>query len=194
MRRSSGLNDKHIMVVSTRHHERVYSLVTLIRAVPSIVKSNPRVRFLLVGEGSETPSLKRMVSRLGIAESVSFVGRAERSKVLRYLQIADIYVSTSLSDGSSASLMEAMTCKVPAIVSDIPGNREWIHPERNGFLFRVADSKALSEAILRVAASPSLRTTMAEEAYETITKQADWNLNGAALTERIQALAALHST
>ena len=51
-----------------------------------------------------------------------------------YLNAADIYVSTSLSDGTSLSLLEAMACSLPVVVTDIPANKEWITDGHNGFL------------------------------------------------------------
>ena len=62
-----------------------------------------------------------------------------------FLGQADIYVSTSLHDGTSVSLLEAMGSGAFPIVTDIPSNREWIHHGQNGFLVPVNEEKIFSE-------------------------------------------------
>jgi glycosyltransferase involved in cell wall biosynthesis len=57
------------------------------------------------------------------------------------LSQTDIYVSTSLYDGTSVSLLEAMGSGAFPIVTDIPSNREWISPGQNGFLVSVNGEK-----------------------------------------------------
>ena len=55
---------------------------------------------------------------------------------------ADLYLSASHSDGSSVSLMEALGCGLPVLVSDIPGNREWVTDGEQGWLFPDGDDAA----------------------------------------------------
>ena len=61
---------------------------------------------------------------------------------------ADIYVSTSISDGASVSLFEAMACGKPVVVADNLGNREWIDERDNGLFFNVGDYEDLAEKLL----------------------------------------------
>jgi glycosyltransferase involved in cell wall biosynthesis len=61
---------------------------------------------------------------------------------------ADIYVSTSLYDGTSVSLLEAMASGCFPVVSDIPSNREWIRDGENGFLVPVNDEQYLAKKII----------------------------------------------
>ena len=66
-----------------------------------------------------------------------------------FYRSADLYLSASHSDGSSVSLMEALACGRPVLVSDIPGNREWIENSPAGWLFPDGDDAALAEGILK---------------------------------------------
>jgi glycosyltransferase involved in cell wall biosynthesis len=78
-----------------------------------------------------------------------FSGGVSDSAIKDALQSASYYLSASLSDGASSSLLEAMACGLFPIISDIPANREWITHEKNGLLFPAGDDSALSACIRR---------------------------------------------
>jgi glycosyltransferase involved in cell wall biosynthesis len=94
-----------------------------------------------------------------------------------YLRSADIYVSTSLSDGTSVSLLEAMACGVFPIVTDIPGNRPWIAHGKNGFLFEKGDYDKLSELILQNIGSKELIKNAAKINQEIVKEKGNWENN-----------------
>ena len=93
--------------------------------------------------------LKEM-TKTQIENSVHFVGNIPYSEMGKFLKSAHIYVSTSLSDGSSTSLMEAMACGLAVVVTGIQGNMEWVIDGRNGFLFPPKDHSALAKKVLKL--------------------------------------------
>ena len=82
-----------------------------------------------------------MVRESGLEDKVHFAGQVDYVDLPKYYRVAHLYLSASIVDGSSVSLLEAMSCGIPALVSDIPGNREWVVPGRNGWLFPTGDDK-----------------------------------------------------
>ena len=95
--------------------------------------------------------LKAKTEKLGVKEYVKFLGKIRHRDVAKYLEASDIYVSTSLSDGTSASLLEAMALSLPVVVTDIPGNREWVKNGWNGFLFPAKNPEKLAEKVVVLA-------------------------------------------
>lgn len=94
-----------------------------------------------------------------------------------YFAEADLYVSATSCDGSSISLLQAMACGLPAVVADAYGNREWVKPGENGWLFPPEDDQALAKAILQALAADDARR-IAREANIRITRaRADWGRN-----------------
>jgi glycosyltransferase involved in cell wall biosynthesis len=91
--------------------------------------------------------------------------------------MADIYVSASRTDGSSISLIEAFASGRPAIVSNIPGNREWVEPGMNGWWFKDGDADDLAEAILSAAAQRKTFSEMGRAARKTAEERANWGKN-----------------
>jgi glycosyltransferase involved in cell wall biosynthesis len=120
----------------------------LIRAIPIVLKEEPGTKFLIAGEGSEKVVLEKEVKNLNINSSVKFLGRVPHDQMPNLLSQADIYVSTSLYDGTSVSLLEAMGSGAFPVVTDIPANREWIINGENGFLISPHEPKSLASRII----------------------------------------------
>jgi glycosyltransferase involved in cell wall biosynthesis len=91
--------------------------------------------------------------------------------------MADIYISPSHVDGSSVSLMEALACGLPCLVSDIPGNKEWIVEGENGWLFRDGDADDLVNKILHAIKKRKSFKQIGESARKTAEQRADWKKN-----------------
>jgi glycosyltransferase involved in cell wall biosynthesis len=142
-------NEDEIIILSMRSLEPVYDLKTLIKAIPLMIsQTHKKLKFWIIGEGSQKEELVRHSSDLGIEKYIEFKGYVSREELENCWLKADIYVSTSLSDSTSVSLLEAMASGLLPVVSDIPGNREWIEEGKNGFLFPTGDYQALSQKIV----------------------------------------------
>ena len=136
------------VVISTRNLEKVYDVETLIKAIPSVIKAKSNVHFLVVGEGTQKGYLRKIADGLNVQKHVTFVGKIPNEEVAEFLANSDIYVSTSLSDSTSVSLLEAMAAQLPAVVTDIEGNREWIKDGENGFVVPKSNPAVLAEKIV----------------------------------------------
>lgn len=141
-------DQKPITILSNRNLLPIYNVSLLIRAIPIILKEEPETKFLIAGDGPEKETLEREVRNLNINSSVRFLGRVPHEEMPDLLSRADIYVSTSLYDGTSVSLLEAMASGAFPIVTDIPANREWITTGQNGFLVPVDEEKCLADRII----------------------------------------------
>ncbi len=129
-----------------------------------------------------------MVQEHGLSERVHWGGQVNNLDLPGYYRAADVYLSASRSDGSSVSLMEALACGRPALVSDIPGNREWITPGVQGWLFPDGDANALAEGLLRAVACRAQWPQMGQAARRLAEQRADWSKN-ARLLEQAYRLA-----
>jgi glycosyltransferase involved in cell wall biosynthesis len=167
---------KNFVVLHLRSWESLYDPITVIRAFIRAARQNADLRLLMPGTGSLKSEIPHMVKKSGLQEKVFFVGSINQSELPAYYRAADVYVSASLSDGSSVSLMEALASGLPSIVTNIPSNQEWVSPGRQGWLFPEKDEVALSEAILKVVKSIRLKQ-MAKYSRKQAEFRANWNLN-----------------
>ena len=174
-----------MVIVSARAWEPLYGMSLVAEAFVLASKKEPNLRLLMLGDGSER---KRIRSELGsLIASSHLPGQVDHSELPRYLRAADVYVSASRSDGSSVTLLESMAVGLPAIVSDIPSNREWVEEGVNCWTFRDGDPQSLSVAILRACASRQELPTMGRAARRVAEARADWRVNFPCLLEGYEA-------
>jgi len=161
-------------ILSNRNLLPIYNVSLLIRAIPLVLKEKPEAKFLIAGDGSEKEALESEVKDLNINSSVKFLGRVPHEEMPDLLAKADIYVSTSLYDGTSVSLLEAMGTGTFPIVTDIPSNKEWISDGVNGFLVPIDKERFLAEKILEAIRSHGLRQGSRDKNFILIKEKAMW--------------------
>lgn len=126
----------------------------LISAMAGIRRRYPDARLILVGDGECMPDLRRQVADFGLDDCVEFAGIVDN--VGEYLARADIYLSSSESEGMPVSVLEAMAWGLPVIASDIPGHRSVIDPGKTGFLYESNDIDELVDRVIAVATDRDL--------------------------------------
>jgi glycosyltransferase involved in cell wall biosynthesis len=173
------------IIISLRKHEPVYCVECLVDAIPSIISEVPESRFLILEEGRLTERLKRRVKEQGMEQFVKFVGKVPSRDVASYLNASDVYVSTSLSDGTSTNLLEAMTLKVPVVVTNVEGNREWVQNDWNGLLVPAKDPLSLANKVVLLIKNKDLRRKVKENELETIEQRVDWSKSSEAFANLI---------
>jgi glycosyltransferase involved in cell wall biosynthesis len=131
---------------------------------------------MLFGKGSQETIIRARFEQAGILNRVHFGGFVGLDDLPGIYRCSDYYVSASHSDGSSVSLMEALACGVPAILSDIPSNREWLEETREGWYFKDGDVTALAERMI-LASKQEEMSTMSTAAWKLAEKRADWKKN-----------------
>ena len=146
------------VVISTRSLKPVYDVETLIRAIPLVLQQIPEARFIIAGVGEQRAYLENLAQSLEVSDSIGFVGWIPNSALPSYLASSDVYVSTSLSDGTSISLLEALSCELAPVVTDIPANRPWVNDGENGFFFHEGDYNRLASRISLLLQDSETRT------------------------------------
>ncbi len=175
---------KNFVILSCRKLEPVYDIVTLLKAVPTVIRqAQKKVKFVMVGEGSQKSKLIKLARDLKVEDYVEFKGELSPKDLLDCYKQSDVYVSTALSDSTSVSLLEAMALGLIPIVADIAGNREWIEHEKNGFLFPASDHHALAKLISRAANELTDWADFRERNVSLIKAKAIWEDNMKAVEE-----------
>jgi glycosyltransferase involved in cell wall biosynthesis len=165
------------VILSTRTWERLTGVDVLVKGFLRAAKSEPQLRLLLLGTGSLHSSICQRIQEQGMIDRVYMPGQVQYSDLPMYYRTADLYLSASTSDGSSVSLMEALACGRPALVSDIPGNREWVEPEVNGWWFATGDAGDLERRLLHAVVEQDRLAAMGKAARELAKRRADWREN-----------------
>ncbi len=109
-------------------------------------------RLVLVGEGPEKADLEKYAVELGLGESIRFIGDATDPE--RWYRSFSVFVNASFSEGMSNTILEAMACGLPLVVSNVPGNASWIKDEVNSLQFNPTDPEGLADKLDALSADP----------------------------------------
>jgi glycosyltransferase involved in cell wall biosynthesis len=160
------------VVISMRNLYKIYNVELLLKAVPFILDRHKDTQFVIIGSGPEAQRLKDLAEAMGVAQSVRFVGRVAGEELPAYLSMADIYVSTALSDGGlAASTAEAMACELPVVVTDSGENRDWVTDGENGFVVSTDDATGLAKRISMLLEDEPMRKIFGERNRQIIAER-----------------------
>ena len=152
----------------------------LLEAMLMVRDSVPTVRLVLVGGGPHENAVRSKAHHLGLDSTVVFTG--VRSDAPRIATCFDVFVLSSVIEGLSMALIEAMALGKPAVVTDAGGLPEAI-PAGGGLIVPAGDARMLAEGVTRLLEDPALRIAMGEIARH---RAADFDVRKT--VERIEAV------
>ncbi|MFA5151887.1 MAG: glycosyltransferase [Clostridia bacterium] len=163
-----------IEVFSNRGFFPVYDNETLIRGFDLAYRKNPVLRLMLKGDGPLEQSARDLVSSLGLSEVITFQKKTAYAEVPLDYRRAHIFITTSVSDGTPVSILEAMASGLPCIATTVGGIPEWIEDGKTGLLIAPQSPEQVAGALLRLAADSDLRTRLGTAARDVVVKNGQW--------------------
>ncbi len=137
----------------------------ILRAFPEVLASFPEARLLIGGKGNYGGPLAELAAKLGISDSVDFLGFVPDDDKVSLFRRSWVHVLTSPKEGWGITNMEAAACGTPTVASDSPGLRESVIDGRTGLLVPHGDVDALSAALLRLLGDEAKRARMGDGAF-----------------------------
>ena len=104
----------------------------IIKAVKDLKDIGISIFYLHVGDGKMNHFEQNLACELGLGQQIAFLG--QQNDVRKYLIASDLYVMPSRYEGFGISALEALKCGIPCLVSDVPGLRDIVKQELNGWL------------------------------------------------------------
>jgi glycosyltransferase involved in cell wall biosynthesis len=148
----------------------VYDNETLIRGFALAYAKNKNLLLTLKGDGPLVKQVRDLVDTLGLSAVVTFKEKTAYSDVPTDYRAADIFITSSISDGTPVSILEAMASGLPCIATVVGGIPEWVEDGVTGLLIRPRDPDAVASAIQILASDPELRTLIGSALRQVILK------------------------
>ncbi|MGH7847227.1 MAG: glycosyltransferase [Candidatus Binatia bacterium] len=145
LRRKFGLPVDGLVLGSVGRLDPVKDFNTLLCGFAAASRRFPKTHLAIAGGGPLADSLKKAAGALGIDGSIHWLG--ERDDIPSLMRCFDVFVQTSLFEGMSNTILEAMASGLPVIATDTGGNGELVVAGENGILIPVGDANALALAI-----------------------------------------------
>ena len=164
IRKELGLNLDDTICISAGDLVKRKNYAVAIKALGIIKDSS--IHYLICGSGQELENLKQLAIECEVENQVHFLGF--RTDVKELFLASDFFLFTSLQEGLPRSLMEAMACGLPAIVSKVRGNVDLIEQKKGGYLCNPHDEQSFAEAIKSITFNKSSRLQMSKWNKERI--------------------------
>ncbi len=152
----------------------------LIDAMPAVLKEYPDAKLVLVGYGPKEIELKSQTQKLGLEESILFVGGKSRLDLSHFYATADIFIGPSIvakggdTEGQPAAFIETMASKTAIIASDVGGIKDMIVDGKTGLLVPQKDSVQIANAILSLCKDKELKQRLEENGRQHIMELFCW--------------------
>jgi glycosyltransferase involved in cell wall biosynthesis len=159
-RRMLGIDDTAFVVMAVARLDPVKDFPTLIDAFAAVRGRLPRARLVIVGDGPERGRLEERAARADVAGSVDIIGF--RAGVRQLLPAADLYVSSSISEGISITILEAMAANLAVVATSVGGTPEVLPTAADGgILVPSRDAARLASAIASLESDTATRMAIA---------------------------------
>jgi len=189
-----SFTNTHVNIFSNRGFDLVYDMDTLVKGFEQAYSQNNDLRLTLKGEGPLKKDIIGLVEKNGLKDVVKFQGRTGYSEVSLDYRKYDLFVNTSISDGTPVTLLEAMSSGLTVISTNVGGIPEWVNDGVNGVLIPPKRPDILAEKILELASDSDLRGKISTNARTTVVERADWWKLMKKVEEDYRELVEIHNT
>jgi glycosyltransferase involved in cell wall biosynthesis len=173
----SLFNDGEFVIGSIKPLETIYNINVLIRAFSLLHEKHRHLRLLIIGEGSIEQDLKGLCNTLGISEKVKFTGRVPFNEINKYYNMLDVLVNISEYESFGVSVIEAMACEKPVIVSNVGGLKEIVINDQVGLKVEIGSIDQTAKAIEELACNQTTCEQIGKNGRAHVTENYNWQAN-----------------
>jgi glycosyltransferase involved in cell wall biosynthesis len=164
LREQYSLTKANVVFGTVARLDPIKNQTLLINAFHQILIQEPNCKLFIVGDGEERQTLEQLVLKLNITDSVIFTGYI--TQPVNFMNLMDVFLLPSLSEGTSMTLLEAMSLSKPCVVTDAGGNSEVILDNYNGFVTPNREIQPFVESMLILAKDEELRNKFGKNSYQ----------------------------
>jgi glycosyltransferase involved in cell wall biosynthesis len=157
-----GIPEQAFVLGTIARLDPIKNHAMMIRALKRVQEQLPETYLVIVGDGPERQAIFDIAHQAGVAEYLVLPGF--RTDVQQFYHIFDLFLLTSWSEGTAMTLLEAMCCSLPCIVTKVGGNPEIVTENETGLIVDCNDDRQLAKQILHLLNDSNQRFRMGEQA------------------------------
>ena len=170
LRRQLGITSDDFVVGKIARLFKLKGHDDLFAIAPELVRQNPRIKFLLVGDGEWRGRFENLARTLGLEKQFVFTGLVPPAEVPKFVGLMDSMVHLSLREGLPRALPQALAAARPVVAYDCDGAREICLNGETGFLVTPGDLTGLSDRLLQLAGHAALRDKLGRSGQQFVRK------------------------
>lgn len=176
------------VIASIKPLELIYKIDILINSFSQISQKHLHLKLLIIGEGSEDGNLKELVKKLNIYDKVVFTGRIPFNEISNYYNKINILVNISQYESFGVSVIEAMACEKPVIVTNVGGLKEIVNSDDVGLKVEVDNIEQTKNAIEKLITDKELCERISINARKHVVENYNWENNLQTMIDEYQFL------
>jgi len=181
LRQELGIKPTDIVIGQHGRISREKDLITLLRAFSRLQTKYDNVKLLVVGDGLESIK-KKLAARQGV------ILPGAQDNVIPYLQAMDIYVLSSLTETTSLTTLEAMSCKLPVIATRVGFVQDYIQEGYNGLFFEKQGAAELATKLSALIQNEEYRKELGQNARKTVRERFKWKITAEKISNYMDEL------
>ncbi len=151
-----GIANDSLVLGTIARFDPIKNHTMMLEAFSIALKHTPNLMLVIVGDGDERHTIEQKIEELNLSQHVILTGY--QVNPTRYLQIMDMFLLSSLSEGTSMTLLEAMSLSKPCVVTNAGGNPEIIKHEYNGLVTTNGNPEHFADGIIKMLSKPTINT------------------------------------
>lgn len=181
IKRKWNKKEGEVWLVNTARLEYQKAQDDVIRALPLLPE---RVKFLVVGGGTDESMLKALVQELGLESRVMFVGQVTREEVTAYRKASDIFTGPSRSEGLGNAFLSAMASRLPVVATREGGLADFMEDSKTGWVVEKDSPEQIAAAVQDILADPDKVARITANARAMVEREYDWDMVAAQMRNR----------
>lgn len=129
---------------------------------------NKAFHYTIIGYGTEFSVIKNLITKFNLTSLITLITNGNKISLNRYYAKADIFLNTSIFEGTSNSIMEAMGCGLPIVATNVGDNNRLVKNEFNGYITKIKNYEQIAEKLLKLINNDTLRKEFSTNSYTLI--------------------------
>jgi len=160
--RKAIVHDGEKIIVHVSNFRKVKRVQDVAAAFKHVLESGVKAKLLFVGDGPERPVVEQMCREQGTCEHVRFLGKQDNVEDI--LSLADVFMMPSASETFGLAALEAMSCGVPIVSSDVGGLPELNRDGVTGYVCKLGDVESMADRVIAILSDDELHQRMQKAA------------------------------
>ena len=146
----------------------------IIEAMPAAVASQPKLKFVWIGEGAHRARYEKRLEAIGLRDRVQMIGLVDPDAVASHINGFDILLHASRWEGLPRAVVQGLLTEIPAVSFDNDGAPEVVIPDKTGILVPYGDTAKLADALVTLAGDAGLRSALGRRGRTGCAAMFDW--------------------
>ena len=168
-----GKKTSDIMLITTSRLVIKNAVADVVHALQYLPEN---VKFIILGQGYEEQNLRKLVNELKLESRVIFLGYIPHAEMPKYLQISDVFIRPSLSEGLGNSFLEAMASGIPVIGTNVGGIPDFLKDGETGLFCEINNPKSIAQKVEKLIKDPESRQYIVKNAKDMVEKNYRWEM------------------